>query len=143
MKQRKIQQIKAELKRSQKDVYNRSCRDLHIPERKRVYVEHPRGRQGQAERFIRRFVLGHVRGRDDLLNLKHLNSGEVIKAVSVEKVVVVSEGDNYLRDDEIDFNEHTENSRSENQANSDISKITFHFGKHLLTQQKRTIVLLH
>ena len=107
--QNRFNQIKADLERSQKDVYDRSCRDLHIPEGKRVYVKHPRGKQGQATRFIRRFdgpyiVLGHVRGRDGLLKLKHLNSGLVIKPVNVEKVVVVPEGDiNDLQDDEIEL----------------------------------------
>ena len=75
---------------------------------------------GKTGPFIRRFdrpyiVLGHVRRRDDLLKLKHLNSGQVIKAVNVEKVVVVDIND--LQDDEIDFNEHTENNRTENQVN--------------------------
>ena len=83
--QKRFNQIKADFKRSQKDVYDRSCKDLHTPEGKRVYVKHPRGKHGQATRFIRRFdgpyiVSGHVRGRDDLLNLKHLSSGQVIKA---------------------------------------------------------------
>ena len=64
-------------------------------------------------------MLGHVRERDDVLKLKHLNSGQVIKAVNVEKVVVVPEGDiNDLQDDEIDFCEHTEINRTENQSNS-------------------------
>ena len=126
--QNRFNQIKADLERSQKDVYDRSCRDLHIPEGKRVYVKHPRGKQGQATRFIRRFdgpyiVLGHVRGRDGLLKLKHLNSGLVIKPVNVEKVVVVPEGDiNDLQDDEIEL-----------KKNSDISKVAFRFGKYLLT----------
>ena len=117
------------------------CRNLHFPEGKRVYVIHPRGKQGQATRFIRRsdgpyIVLGHVRGRDDQLKLKHLNSGQVIKAVNVEKVVVVPEGDiNDLRDDEIDFNEPAANNRIENQVNSDISKVAFQFGKYVLTQK--------
>ena len=34
--QKRFNQIKADLKRSQKDVYDRSCRDLHIPEGKKV-----------------------------------------------------------------------------------------------------------
>ena len=81
-------------------------------------------------------MLGHVRGRDDLLKQKHLNSGQIIKAVNVEKLVVVLEGDiNDLQDDEIDFNEHTENNRTNNQVNSDISKVAFYFGKYLLTQK--------
>ena len=79
---------------------------------------------------------GHVRGRDDLLKLKHLNSGQIIKAVNVEKVVVVPEGDiNDLRGDEINFNEHMENNRTENQVNSDISKVAFHFRKYLFTKK--------
>ena len=65
-----------------------------------------------------------------------MNSGQVIKAVNVDKVVVVPEGNiNDLQDDEIDFNEHTENNRTKNQVNSDISKVPFHFGKYLLTQK--------
>ena len=104
-------------------------------------MKHPREKQGQATRFIRRFdgpyvPLGHVRGRDDLLKLKHLNSGQIIKAVNVEKVVVVPEGDiSDLQDDEIDVNEHTENNRTKHQVNSDISKVAFHLDKYLLTQK--------
>ena len=83
-------------------------------------------------------MLSHVRGRDDLLKLKHLNGGQAIKAVNVEKVVVVPECDiNDLQADEVDFNEHTENNRTEIQVNSDISKVAFHFGKYLLTQIKQ------
>ena len=60
-------------------------------------------------------MVGHVRGRDDLLKLGHLNSGQVIKAVNGEKVAVVPEGDiNDLQHDKTDFNEHTENNRTEN-----------------------------
>ena len=56
--------------------------------------------------------------------------------MNVEKVVVVSEGDIIdLRDEEIDFNEPAENNRTENQVNSDISEVGFHFGKYLLTQK--------
>ena len=88
-------------------------------------------------------MLGHVRGRDDLLKLKHLNSSQVIKAVNVVKIVVFPESNiNNLQDVEIDFNGHTENNRTENQVNSDISKVAFHFGKYLLTE-KKTIALLH
>ena len=48
--------------------------------------------------------------------------------MNVEKVVVVPEGDvNDLQNDEIDFNEYTENNRTENQLNSDISKDCFPF----------------
>ena len=71
-------------------------------------------------------MLGYARGRNDLSKLKHLNSCQVIKAVNVEKVAGVPEGDiNDLRDDEIDFNEHTQNNRAENQINSDISMVAF------------------
>ena len=130
--QKRYNKIKADLKRSQKDVYDRSCRDLHIPEGKRVYVKNPQGKQDQTTRFIRRFdgpfiVLGHVRGRHDLLKLKHLNSSQLSKAVNVEKVVVVPEDNiNDLQDDKIDFNEHTENNRTEYHVNCD-SKVAFHF----------------
>ena len=85
--QKRFNQIKADLKRPEKEVYDRSCRDLHFPEGKRVYVKHPWGKQGQATRFIRRFngpyiVLGYFRGQDDLLKLKHSNSSQVINPIS-------------------------------------------------------------
>ena len=63
--------------------------------------------------------------------------------MNVEKVVVVPEGDvNDLQNDEIDFNEYTENNRNENQLNSDISKDCFPFWQ-ISIDSKKTIVLLN
>lgn len=67
--------IKADLKRTQRECYDINLRDLHVPDRKRVYVRLPppsSTETGAAIRFIRSYdgpflVVGHVHGRQDLL----------------------------------------------------------------------------
>ena len=54
--------------------------------------------KGAANRFIRRYdgpflVLGHVHGRQDLLQLKHVTTGKQLGAVNIEKNMVVPDGD--------------------------------------------------
>ena len=69
----------ADIKRTQREYYGKSPRELHIPEGKQVCVRRPPPRsrpKGSATRFIRPFngpytVTGHVHGRQDLLRLRH------------------------------------------------------------------------
>ena len=72
-------------------------RDLHVHEGKRVFVRLPppsSTAEGAATRFLRKYdglhlVTGHVHGREDLLRLRHLSTGKEIRAVNIEKIVVV------------------------------------------------------
>ena len=73
--QKQFNSIKADMKRTQREYYDKSSRELHIPEGKQVYVRRPPPSsqpKGSATRFTRRFdgpyiVTGHVHGRQDLL----------------------------------------------------------------------------
>ena len=77
--------------------YDKSSRELHIPEGKQVYVRRPPPSsqpKGSATRFIRRFdgpyiITGHVHGRQDLLRLQHKFSQAELKTVNIEKIIVV------------------------------------------------------
>ena len=77
--QKQFNTIKADLYRTQREYYDKSSRDLAIPEGQEVYVRRPPPSsqpKGSATRFIRRFdgsyiVLGQFRGRPDLLRLQH------------------------------------------------------------------------
>ena len=93
--------IKADLKRTQREYYDVNSRDLHVPDGKRVYVRLPppsSTEKGAATRSIRRYdgpflVVAHVHGRQDLLQLRHLTTGKELRAVNIEKIIVVPDGD--------------------------------------------------
>lgn len=73
--QKQFNTIKADLKRTQREYYDKSSRDLAVTEGKEVYARRPPPSsqpEGSATRFRRRFdkpyiVLGQVHGRPDLL----------------------------------------------------------------------------
>ena len=57
------------MKRTQREYYDKSSRELNIAEGKRVYVRRPPSSsqpKGSAARFIRGFDGCHVHGRQDL-----------------------------------------------------------------------------
>ena len=98
---KQFNKIKADLKRTQREYYDMHSRDLHVPEGKRVFVRLPppsSTAKGAATRFLRKYdgpylVTGHVRGREDLLRLRHPSTGKEIRAVNIEKIVVVPDSD--------------------------------------------------
>ena len=70
-------QVKSDLRRHQKEVYDRKARFLAIPPGKIVYVrkEPQTHKPGMATRFLRSFdgpfqVIGHPYDRNDLLTFK-------------------------------------------------------------------------
>ena len=72
-------QIKSDLKRRQRDLYDSHARHITISDGKIVYVckDHVPSHTGLATRFVRNFdgpflVLGHPYGRSDLLTLRHV-----------------------------------------------------------------------
>ena len=72
---------------------------MSIPDGKIVYIRNdsPSRIRGQATHFIRNFdgpylATGHPYGRNDLLTLHHIRSGNNIShPVNIEKVVVIPE----------------------------------------------------
>ena len=95
--QKQFNSIKADMKRTQREYYDKSSREVNIAEGKQVYVRRPPPSsqpKGSATRFIRRFdgpytVIGHVHGRQDLLRLRHKFTQDEIKTVNIEKIIVV------------------------------------------------------
>ena len=95
--QKLFNSIKADMKRTQREYYDKSSRELNIAEGKQVYVRRPPPSsqpKGLATRFIRRFdgpytVIGHVHGRQDLLRLRHKFTEDELRTVNIEKIIVV------------------------------------------------------
>ena len=91
--------MKADLKRTLREYYDKSSRELHVPDGKQVCVRRPPSRsrlKGPATRFIRRFdglyiVTRHVHGRQDLLRLRHKFIQDELETVNIEKIIVVSD----------------------------------------------------
>ena len=96
---KQFSQIKADLHRTQQAIYNSKARILSIPDGKIVYIcnNSPTRIREQATHFICNFdgpylVTGHLYGRNDLLTLHHIRSGNNIShPVNIEKVVVIPE----------------------------------------------------
>eukprot|EP00795_Rhopilema_esculentum_P012031 gene12031-biopygen2214 len=92
-----FQQIKSDLRRRQRELYDIAARDSHIPDGKLVYMrkDHTTSKDGKATRFIRNFdgpflVIGHPYNRADLLSLRNVATGiDFPRPVNIEKVVVV------------------------------------------------------
>ena len=95
----KFNSIKADLKRTIREYYDKSSSELQIPEGKQVCVRRPppgSRPKGSATRFIRRFgglyiVTRHVHGRQDLLRLRHKFTHDELKTLNIEKIIVVSD----------------------------------------------------
>ena len=94
--------VSKHLKRTQREYYDVNSRDLHIPDGKRVYVRLPpppsSSEKRAATRVIRGYddpflVVAHVHGRQDLLQLRHLTTGKELRAVNIEKNVIIPDGD--------------------------------------------------
>ena len=96
-------QIKSDLRRHQKDVYDRKAHFLVIPTGKIVYIrkEPQPNCTGMATHFLRTFdgpfqVLGHPYDRTDLLTLKDLSTGHVLPhPVNIDKCVVIPDQDTF------------------------------------------------
>ena len=86
-------------------------------------------------------ILGHVHGRADLLRLQHLSTGKEIRAVNIEKIVVVPDSD-----PRADIRDDTEQEQTRGTVasslpkstvaspvnrSSDLAKIAFAFAKYL------------
>ena len=148
--------IKVDLKRSQREYYDMHSRDLHVPEGKRVFVRLPPPSstpKGAATRFLRKYdgpflVVGHLHYRQDLLRLRHLTTGKELKAVNIEKIVVVPDGDPHddirpmIDDEQLPQNAPpsvqppnilSDPQASRNPISPELAKVAFAFGQYLST----------
>ena len=88
---------KADMKRTQREYYDKSSRELNIVEGKQVYFRRPPPSsqpKQPATQFIHRFdspdtVIGHVHSRQDLARLQHKFTGDELRTVNIEKIIVV------------------------------------------------------
>ena len=132
----KVNSIKADLKRTIREYYDKSSSELQNPEGKQVCVRRPPPRsrpKGSATRFIRRFdglyiVTRHVHGLQDLLRLRH----------KFIQIIAVSDE---LSDDLTNYEDQLHNAETGNrselptQKNSvsdpDLAQLAFAFGQYL------------
>ena len=95
--------IKSDLRRHQKEVYDRKARFLAIPPGKVVYIrkEPQTSKTGEATRFLCTFdgpfiITSHPYDRNDLLTLKQLSACAALpRPVNIEKCVVVPDQDTF------------------------------------------------
>ena len=138
-------EIKADLRRKQKDLYDQKTRFLSISDGKVVYVhKEPQSHlSGRATRFIRHFdvpdlVTGHPYERTNLLTLKRIPSGETLShSINIEKVVVIPEQDSHYLRPPNDAVIEPEDEPPENTAlalslvNAELRQVAYEFGKYL------------
>ena len=139
-------QVKSDLRRHQKEVYDRKARFLAIPPGKIVYVRKERQTQkpGMATRFLRSFdgpfqVIGHPYDRNDLLTLKNLSTGAVIpRPVNIEKCVVIPEQETFdlqpSNDSVVESEPEAESPAplpTASHVNPELCQVAYEFGKYL------------
>ena len=144
--------IKSDLRRRQRELYDAASRDLHIPDGKLVYVRKDCLASGshKVSRFIRNYdgpylVTGHPYQRSDLLNLHKVDTGENLpRPVNIEKVVVAPEfaSADLRPPDEIlvapDIGPNAEQGHAN--PNADLVSVAFEFGKYLESLPKKSAV---
>lgn len=145
--QKHFNRIKADIKRCQREHYDQSSRDIKVDVGMRVYVRRPPPTsqpKGLTPRFTRRFdgpflVTGHVHGRQDLLRLRHETTGQDMRTVNIEKIIVVPEGNPHdIRPE----NEQPVQASNEPQVTNtppvspDLAKVAFAFGQYLSSLPK-------
>ena len=140
------------MKRTQRAYYEKSSRELNIAEGKQGYVRRPPPNsqpKGSAARFIRRFdgpytVIGHVRGRQDLLRLQNKFTQDELKTVNIEKINVIPDElseaavhDLRHREDQPPYAETVATPELPTQKSTaidpDFAKVAFAFGEYLNT----------
>ena len=144
--------IKSDLRRRQRELYDAASRDLHIPDGKLVYVRKDCLASGsnKVSRFIRNYdgpylVTGHPYQRSDLLNLRKVDTGENLpRPFNIEKVVVAPEfaSADLRPPDEIlvgpDIGPNAEQGHAN--PNADLVSVAFEFGKYLESLPNKSAV---
>ena len=146
-------QVKSDLRRHQKEVYDRKARFLAIPPGKIVYVrkEPQTHKPGMATRFLRSFdgpfqVIGHPYDRNDLLTLKNLSTGAVIpRPVNIEKCVVIPEQETFdlqpSNDSVVESEPEAESPAplpTASHVNPELCQVAYEFGKYLASLPNKT-----
>ena len=146
-------QVKSDLRRHQKEVYDRKARFLAIPPGKIVYVrkEPQTHKPGMATRFLRSFdgpfqVIGHPYDRNDLLTLKNLSTGAVIpRPVNIEKCVVIPEQEPFdlqpSNDSVVESEPEAESPAplpTASHVNPELCQVAYEFGKYLASLPNKT-----
>ena len=146
-------QVKSDLRRHQKEVYDRKARFLAIPPGKIVYVrkEPQTHKPGMATRFLRLFdgpfqVIGHPYDRNDLLTLKNLSTGAVIpRPVNIEKCVVIPEQEPFdlqpSNDSVVESEPEAESPAplpTASHVNPELCQVAYEFGKYLASLPNKT-----
>ena len=147
----RFSQIKSDLRRNQKDVYDRKARFLEIPSGKVVYIrkEPQTTHSGQATCFLRTFdgplqVIGHPYDQTDLLTLKKLSTGHVLPhPVNIEKCVVIPDQETYDFQPPNDVFVEPEVEvpapiRPAPNVNPELSQVAYEFGKYLSSLPNKT-----
>ena len=146
-------EIKADLHRRQKDLYDQKARFLSIPDGKVVYVrkEPPSHLSGRATRFISHFdgpylVSSLPYERTDLLTLKHIPSGETLPhPINIEEVVITPEQDSRdlrLPNDAViepeDEPLEITVQAAVSPVNAELRQVAYEFGKYLNSLPTKT-----
>ena len=146
-------QVKSDLRRHQKEVYDCKARFLAIPPGKIVYVrkEPQTHKPGMATRFLRSFdgpfqVIGHPYDRNDLLTLKNLSTGAVIpRPVNIEKCVVIPEQETFdlqpSNDSVVESEPEAESPAplpTASHVNPELCQVAYEFGKYLASLSNKT-----
>ena len=149
----RFSQIKSNLRRHQKDIYDCKACFLEIPSGKVVCIrKKPQTTcSGQATRFLHTFdglfqVIGHPYDRTDLLSLKKLSTGHVLPhPVTIEKCVVIPDQETYdlqppndvLVEPEVEVPAPIRPAPNVN-VNPGLSQVAYEFGKYLSSLPNKT-----
>ena len=99
-------------------------------------------------------LFGHVYGRQDLLQLQHLSTGKELRALNIEKIVVVPDGDPLtdirpdaeqeqpLQNSTSSLQEHNVVLHPSNALSPDLNKVALSFGQYLSTLSKPQIKVM-
>ena len=145
--------IKADLRRRQRELYDIASRDL--PEGKIVYMckESAPSKSRQKTRFLRTFdgpfkVIGHPHDKQNLLYLRHLHSGiDLPRPINVEKIVVIPDQDPSGISPDATIQEDISAPAEQrmlplpyNPANPDLAEVGYKLGKYLETLPSKSVV---
>ena len=144
--------IKSDLCRHQKDIYDRKARFLSVLNGKVVYIrKEPSIHTTCLEtRLLRNFdgpylVIGHPYDQNDLLTLKNLSTGTVLEhPINTEKVVVVPESETNDLQPPNDAIIETDNDvlvqppTAQVLINPELHQVAYEFAKYLLSLPNNT-----
>ena len=138
--------IKADLRRRQRELYDIASRDLNVPVGKIVYMrkDSAPSKSGQKTRFLRNFdgpfiVTGHPHGKSDLLHIRHVHSGhDWPHQVNIEKIVVIPDQDPSDISPEVTIEPQVDKGEEQTvtpfhsyAANPDLAEVGYRIAKYL------------